>query len=206
MITDYTSLVDAVKRWALRDNLTVDSYDDFIQMVDTDANSVLRVGHMSARMKENTIAGVSFYDHPANSLGIRNIELEFSGARRPLQYYTPEMLDEKYGGVRASSVPCGYTISGNQYELRPCPNAEYPLRILVYERIPGLTFTAPTNWLINLYPNVYLFGCLHYLACHARDDEGANKWEKQYQAAMGRVMDSDDMDRWSGSTQQVIVS
>jgi len=200
MITDLTTLLAAVKRWARRDNLEDDAYLEFIQMAEVHLNSRLRVRRMTKWFDSETIAGVFFYSQPEDASGLRNIEIHSGKQRFPLEFYSPEAMDADFGWSSQGGRPVAYTLSGNGFELQPCPNAAYPIRIIYYQRIPSLTAANPTNWLLSAYPDTYLYGSLMALAEYVRDDEVAGLWAPKFAQALERIIAADSEDRWSGST------
>lgn len=210
--TDRASLIESAGRWSQRDNLDPEAFDDFIALTEAHLSGRLRVQQMSVRAVTLTIVGTSGgegdsgwisqnqYKLPATALGIRNIEIERAGRRYPLEYYTPEALDEYFGSNTQAGVPQAYTLTGVDIEIRPCPNAEYPLRIIYYQQIPPLVDAGESNWLLEQYPMAYLYGVLHFLCEYVRDDEGAALWAKKFEASATGIEDADVKDRWSGST------
>lgn len=198
--TNRSQLIVSIARWAQRDNLAAEDYDDFIQLIESHLDDKLRVQEMSARMLTSTVEGQFIYELPEDALGLRNIEIQANGRRYPLEYYTPEGLDEYFGQTSQGGVPCAYTLTGEDIEVRPCPNAEYPLRIVYYQRVDPLVADEDTNWVLQQNPTIYLYGGLHFLSQFVRDDEGAALWGSKFEAAVGGLMESDDKDRWSGST------
>lgn len=50
----------------------------------------------------------------------------------------------------------GYVITGNNIEIRPAPATDYQVELYYYERLPALSNSNPTNWLLTYFPTVYL--------------------------------------------------
>lgn len=195
-------LIASLKDWAKRDNLTADAYEDFVTLVEAHINSRLRTQDMTRRMVMSTLEGRFLYELPADSAGIRNIEIQRAGNRSPLSYHTPEGLDALYGAA-GPGVPCAYTLSGRELELQPCPNDAYSVRIIYYQRVPPMTEAGDTNWLLTSAPMVYLYGGLHFLAEYVRDDDAAVLWGSRFEGAANSLDAMDSIDRWSGSTRSM---
>lgn len=203
-ISNREELLDAVKEWSRREDISEFLYDDFVRLAEADIEARVRTHEMTSRVVTGTIAGQFRYVQPSGALGIRNIEVTANGMRYPLEYHTPEALDAKFGAAR-SGVPLGYTLSGTEIEVQPCPNAAYQMRIIYYEPIPKLSIDVTTSWVLTKYPQAYLWGTLHHLANFIRDDEGAKDWGDKFAASVEAIADADLVDRWSGSAPSVKV-
>ena len=203
MITDYASLLSAIKRWSQNDSLDAAAYDDFVQLTEAHVNSLLRCGRMSVTETQALTDGVAAYDLPADALGIRTMDLVTSRGRDALEYYTPEALVERYDVPGVTGTPVAYTLIGTQFELRPFPGEDLEVTFTYYQQIPPLTDVDTTNWLIGLAPMVYLYGGLAFLAYYVRDDEAAMAWETKLDREIAKLINSDAVDRWSGNSPAV---
>ena len=200
-IETFTDLQAQVKELSARDPTAIMA--TLTTLVETQVNRRLRLQHMIVREKmlNGTSAGQFLYSWPADALSIDNIEIEANGSRYPLQIMSQEALDQTYGVL--SGAPEAYGIVGRKFELRPCPAASYPVRIVYYQKVPALTSQAPENWLLTHFPDVYLYGCLTYQAMHVRDMEGVKAWSELFGNALTEASDSDALNDWSGATPQM---
>jgi len=205
-LDSYTAIVASIKSWAQRDNLAASDYDDFLRMTETHMDTALRLQSMSQRSYTNTVAGQALYAMPADARGIRNIEVEYQNRRYALQYMSPEVLDEKFGGMISGGCPVAYSITGLDFELQPVPAGALPLRILYYRMIPALSGTNPTNWVVDRYPQLYLYGGLHFLSEFIRDDEASKYWGERFGNALSAASGADQEDRWSGATPEMVAT
>jgi hypothetical protein len=55
----------------------------------------------------------------------------------------------------------------------------------LYQKIPALSDSQPTNWLLDSHPDVYLYGAMVQLAIYTKDD--ATMYQAQYESALGEV-------------------
>lgn len=197
----YDNLKLAVEAWALRTEvIDPDMFARFVRMSEDHLNANLRISDMAERKHSATTQGFSFYNFPTNSHGIRNIEIENNGRRYPLDYYTPQRMDEEFGSITRQGVPCAYSIHARKFELRPVPSGDFVLRITHYAQIPALTSTNQTTWLLTKYPTLYLYGILHFYYKHTRDENATKEWGDSFTALVKQITTIDAEDTWSGST------
>lgn len=71
----------------------------------------------------------------------------------------------------------GYVVSGTTLEIRPAPSADYSIDLQYYARLPSLSQTNTTNWLLTYFPTVYLRASLAQ-AYHWLKDAKAEQAEK----------------------------
>ena len=199
-ITTRAELIAATKRWAQNDELSDEAHEDFLEMTEAHVNARLRVQDMTARVITTTASGQSIYNLPSDARGIRNIEIEAQGKRYPLEPYSPEALDDHFGWYSQQNTPCAYALTGLDLEIQPVPSGNFPMRIIYYQQVPALTVSAPTNWLLTKYPNIYLYGGLHFMMEYLRDEEGMQYWGTKFSGAVDEATAADAEDRWSGAT------
>jgi len=71
----------------------------------------------------------------------------------------------------------GYVLTGTTLELRPVPTEDYQFDLYYYQRLPSLSPTNTTNWLLTYFPTVYLRASLAQ-AYHWLKDAAAEQAEK----------------------------
>lgn len=83
-----------------------------------------------------------------------------------LTYLSPADLNATYGDADADSddsddadTALNYTILGSTLTVRPIGSGS-TVTLDYYQKIPALTSTNTTNWLMTKAPTVYLYGCL----------------------------------------------
>jgi hypothetical protein len=66
--------------------------------------------------------------------------------------------------------------------------------------IPALSEIAPTNWLLQQYPSLYLFGSLTYAEPYIGDDPRFQIWGTAREAVFNRIQLADRKARYPGSS------
>jgi len=86
-----------------------------------------------------------------------------------------------------TSDPCEYYISGEQLWFRPQPKNQTKV-LLTYEGgIDRLSADVGTNWILERYEDLYLYGALVHTAPFLRNDDRLSTWASFYRAALDRA-------------------
>ena len=196
-LANYTDLQASVADFLNRADLT-NVIPDFITLTEADMNRSLRVREMSVR----TRAPISeqYVKLPVDFLGMRNIEL-VTNPVTPLEYRNMQNLD-LYRASDATGKPVYYSITQNNIEFAPVPDAEYTLEIVYYQKIPALADNA-TNWLLDTHPDVYLYGSLMQSAPYLQADERIGIWAGKYNQIKEQITASDEKAKFSGQTPSI---
>jgi hypothetical protein len=153
-ITSYTELQSAITRWLARDDLAA-NIPDYIMLFEQVANRRLRTLSQEVNVSLTTTGG--FATLPTDYLAWREVHLN-SNPFLPLEYMTPAVL-----GFNFPTLPTGdgraFTILGTQIHVEPHDNA---ITMLYFQEIPPLSVSSGTNWLLQEYPDLYLFGSLYH--------------------------------------------
>ena len=83
----------------------------------------------------------------------------------------------------------GYSVVGTALLLAPAPSeVGSVIKITYYQRLPALSVSATTNWLLTAHPDLYLFGTLTVASAFLKDDERTGIWKNAWDEALGEVM------------------
>jgi hypothetical protein len=113
-----------------------------------------------------------------------------------LRYVSPEIFEAWSLG---SGVPAFYTIIASEIRIGPTPAGEYEMEMLFWRKFPHLSDTAPSNWMLEHAPDVYLYGSLMELEPFIQNDARIATWGAAYAGAVESIQSADDKDRHSGS-------
>lgn len=173
-ITNYNELLAAGADWLNRADL-VDQLPAFVTLTEAQFNRELRTRDMMTRA-EATSAN-EFVELPTDWLEHYSLVLANSQSNFPLRYISEKESNE-YKAVAggASGDVAGYTIIGNAIELVPAPGADVDLKMVYYARIPSLSATIASNWLLAKSPDFYLYSTLLQAAPYLKDDQRLPTW------------------------------
>lgn len=196
-ISNFSELKTAVANFLNRDDLT-SAIPDFITLAEAQIQRDIRHWKMENRA-EGEIAG-QYISRPSDWLETIRIHLTNSGTTKLQLLSRDAMADKRMGAENATGKPIYYCHSESQFELYPSPDSQdYVMELLYYQKIPALSETNTTNWLLSEAPDVYLYGALNHSAPYLQEDERLAVWAQLYAAGVTRLNDSSDRAAMSGS-------
>lgn len=179
LITTYATLQTEIANWLNREDLTT-TIPTFIQLFEAKANRRLRVRDMMIRAEATSEEG--YIALPADFLEVHSLTLEDDIPHLPLQYVgADEAKDLKAQGYTGELK---YTIVGGSLEIIPDPADEREFEMIYYGKIPALSDSNTTNWLLTKSPDLYLYGSLLECAPYLKDDERIPIWAAAVQSTM----------------------
>ena len=198
-ITNYTELQASLAAWLHRTDLAA-VIPDFITLAETRMNGTLESRNMEARVTLTCVPSVRTVAFPSDLMDMKRLAVIDADPVQVLQYKSPDQLIEDSAYLAATSRPTCFTVVGSTVELAPTPDKAYALELLYQQRIPALSVSNPSNWVLAQNPNIYLFGALMSSAGYTQDESLHALWEKKYLAA-AEVINS--VDWYTGSTMRV---
>lgn len=102
--------------------------------------------------------------------------------------------------VELHGGPKYYRHVGDQLQLLP-PAGEEPIRfVMEYLSFPdGLSEDNPSNWVIETYPDLYIYGAMLQIAPYLQDDARIPVWSQAYGEAVSAANVSSAKAKGSGS-------
>ena len=183
-ISTYAELQTATANWLDRTDLTA-RIPEFIELAEANFNRVVRQPDMVTKNDSFSIAG-RYTTLPTDTLEIVRIVIDLTPVI-VLEYLTPEEISERRIVMSATGKPYYFTVIGgssNQLEVVPSPDDTYTSSIVYYTRIPALTDSATTNWLLDSHPDIYLFGTLVEAEPYLKNDERMPMWTSRLDKAL----------------------
>jgi hypothetical protein len=166
-ISTYAELQGAIADWMARSDISAARVIDFITMFEAAANRRLRVRQMVTTDDITPSSGVGTL--PTDYLS--TVRLTWLGsATRELEYVHPDYLYAVYT-TTPSGPPQHYTIQGSSLIVRPIDDTA-DLRLEYHQKVPALSDSNTTNWLLTAHPDVYLFGSLLESCSYTQDEKG----------------------------------
>lgn len=194
---DYSSLQTNIGNWLLRDDLSA-NIPTFIALAEAELNRRLRTRQMVVRSR--TTANDRYISLPSDWRMAWNIQVV--DGDYPLEYLSPVELDRwRQQDHRNVTEPKFYTIFGDTLELAPSPTASDPIEIelIYFSDIPALSVSNTTNWLLQEYPDLYLYGALKHTAPFLMDDQRLAVWENLFETALASANAEATQARRSGA-------
>jgi len=196
-ITSYSELQSSVASWLNRNDLTA-NIPDFITLAEAKMNTDLKTRAMENKSTLSTVAGTKTVVLPTDMLEMRRLQVTGT-YNQPLSYRAPDELSIDYA-ANGSGQPVVFTVIGSNLELAPIPDAVYSLELTYQQRIPALSDTNTTNWLLTSWPNAYLYATLLAATPFIMNDTRLAVWAQLYSDAVDGI---NGVDWYSGSTMKV---
>ena len=191
-ITNYTELQSTIADFLNRDDLTA-VIPTFITLAEAEFNRRLRHWRMENRASAEVDGQYSAI--PADFLEPIRLHLETSNYRTLELMSQADMQSMRMRNSDTSGEPAYYALTQGEIELYPTPDATYDLEMNYYARIPALSGSNATNWLLTYFPDAYLYGALLHSAPYLVDDARTQVWASLYQSAIDNVNMASDKAR-----------
>ena len=186
-ITTYAQLQTAGANWLDRTDLTA-RIPEFIELAEANFNRVIRQPDMVAKDDAFSLAS-QYTTLPTDTLEITRIVVDVSPPIT-LEYLTPEEISERRSVLNSTGRPLYFTVIGGstgQLEVLPSPDSTYTSSIIYYTKIPALTDSATTNWLLDSHPDIYLYGLLVEAEPYLKNDERLPVWASQLDKSLAEL-------------------
>lgn len=190
-ISTYAQLKAAVSDFLNREDLTA-VVPTFIALCEAGLNRNLRHWRMEAR-------AVTALNEPFELLPtdwVETIRFSVVGGGEIKLVGPSEMMDMK-SRQEPAGAPRFFSITAGQIELHPEPTTQEG-ELVYYSKIPALSDAEPTNWLLEIAPDLYLYGSLMHSAPYLKDDPRLGVWGQLYGAALEELNNESKRARLSG--------
>lgn len=194
-ITTYAELKSAIGDWLNRDDLDA-VIPNFISLAEAQFNRTIR--HRKMVTRSDATVDTPYFAVPADWL--ENIRFQLNtDPITPLLYVTPEQAAEERLKYSVANQPLMFTMVGQQFQVIPPPNTSYSAELLYYAKIPALSDSNTTNWLLSESPDIYLYGALVQSSPYLKEDERVGTWAGLYQRFVDDMMLADERARIGSS-------
>lgn len=166
-ITTYAELQAALADWLNRADLD-QQIPDFISLAESTLNDVLRTSHMVA--SATSAISNSRVTLPSDALEIVYVQVA-STPNQPLEQITPQQLVMlRRARTKSAASPKFFAVVGRDMLVTPTPSSATSLDIEYYQKIPALSASNTTNWLLEQAPHIYLYTALLHATPFLMDD------------------------------------
>ena len=155
---------------------------------------------LSGTLTNNTLA------IPADYLELKEAYISTSSGFQPLERVDLWWMRQRYPTQTSQQAPFYIAREAQNFVVAPYPDQNYTVAGLYYARLPALSPTNTTNWLITKNPDLILAAALIEAATYLMDETGVPYWEQRYTQIAQAVMTREVRERYSGSPIQVRVS
>lgn len=193
-ISNYAELKSAVADWLNRADLT-SAIPNFVALAEAKFNRDLRTRQQVKRAYA-TLTG-QYIQLPTDWAEGINLQLNVNPIR-VLDFVTTDQADRikarRYGDTNADA----YTIVGSQLEVIPVVGDDTEIEMAYYAKVPALSDSNTTNWLLTEWPDLYLYGTLVHAAPYLREDDRIATWKGLADQLTEEIRMSDERAKHSG--------
>lgn len=193
-ISNYAELKSAVADWLNRADLT-SAIPNFVALAEAKFNRDLRTRQQVKRAYA-TLTG-QYIQLPTDWAEGINLQLNVNPVR-VLDFVTTDQADRikarRYGDTDADA----YTIVGSQLEVIPVVGDDTEIEMAYYAKVPALSDSNTTNWLLTEWPDLYLYGTLVHAAPYLREDDRIATWKGLADQLTEEIRLSDERAKHSG--------
>jgi hypothetical protein len=195
-ITTYTELKTAIADFLNRDDLS-SAVPTFISLAEADMQR--RVRHWRMEKRSTAELDTQYSAIPADFVEVIRFYVT-SNDTRPLELISQaELLDRKAKRSNASGAPAYYALTAGELEIYPVPDGTYDVELYYISRIPALSDSNASNWMLEQYQDAYLYGALVHSAPYLKDDARIQVWAALYQNAIDAINAESERSKFGGS-------
>jgi len=182
-LSTYSEIKSTVADYLNRADLTA-VLPSFVTLAEAKFNRELRTRDMLTRVQ--TTSDDEYVSLPTDFLQHYSLELDAASAQPPMDYIGPQEAKVLKAQNRTASTTYYYTVIDGAFEIIPAPGSDLDLRMVYYAKIPALSDSNTTNWLLTKSPDLYLYSALLEASPYLKDDDRVQLWA----AARQQVMDA----------------
>jgi len=197
-ISNYTNLKTTISDFLNRDDL--DSViPTFIQLGEAQMNRDIRHWEMEARSSGQQSQGDQYMQLPADWLETIRFHLTSQGTDAVELASMASIADKRAQVDDQAGRPRFYSHVRGEFELFPTPDEDTDFELLYYQKIPALSDSNASNWLLEYAPDIYLYGSLAHSAPYLQEDARIAVWAQMYAAAVSQLNSQSERVKNSGS-------
>ena len=195
-ITTYAELQSNITDFLNRDDSALIA-PTFISLAETDMQRQVR--HWRQEKRSTATLDTQYSAIPADFLEDIRFYIT-SGDTSPLEKISQfQLIERKFNSANTAGTPRYYALTAGELEVYPVPDGEYTAELYYYSRIPKLSDSNTSNWMLEYFPDAYLYGSLIHSAPYLKDDSRLQVWAALYQSAIDGINMSGDKAKYGGS-------
>lgn len=185
MASTYADLQADIATWMIRDDMAALA-PKFIALAEQRFNRILRVPEMEDAATSEIVDDVITL--PSDFLQARSVYLD-TDPKTALEQMTVAQLAAAYPLTEnGTGTPNNYALqSGNEMVFGPIPDQEYVVVLNYYAKIPALSDSNTTNWLLTSHYDLYLAASLAEGFAYTVDAERGPFWAAKAQQALDEL-------------------
>jgi hypothetical protein len=192
-ITTYTELQAALQSWLWDRADVAAQIPTFIQLAEAEMNR-----RLTTRLKvtqDLITLDDELIDQPAGFAGVLSFKL-IDAPYTELKFTTPDGLTQLTNRLATSdgehtAAPTHYAIVGDLFQVMPPPDGTYRAVITYRVRIPPLSASNASNWILENHPDAYLYGALLHAESWLRHFELVPTYREAFAQVLADIQAAD---------------
>ena len=184
-ITTYAELQTALANWLDRSDLT-SRIPEFIALAEAQMNRMLR--DRNQQSVSNASVSTEYFSLPTDFAEAIDLTVVLNGVSQSLSLTDTATIAAQKAPTSFTSWPRYYAIVGTQAQLYPAPDTTYNATLTYITRVPALTNSNTSNWVLVGAPDAYLYGAQAQAAVYLRDPEMLAAAGGMFRESMAELM------------------
>jgi len=180
-LSTYAELQASVIDWLNRTDQATKVLD-YITLAEAEMNQMLVENKMEATATVAITSGLG--DLPADCLDILSVTMPNGDV------LVPE-TDREADKFESSGTSEAVTVSGSSLRITPPGDASYNVTLRYRQKVPALSDSNTSNWVLTSHPNVYLFGALAHGEQLLLNPEESDRYRSMFVTAISAIIGRD---------------
>ena len=180
-LTSYAELQASAADWLNRTDLTT-QIADFITLAEADMNLVLVENKMETAATVAIASGLGTL--PDDCLDILTVTMPNGDV------LVPE-TDREADKFESSGTSAAVTVSGSSLRIIPPGDASYNVTLRYRQKVPALSDSNSSNWVLASHPNAYLFGTLSHAESFLVNEDKEQEYRGKFSMALSGIAGRD---------------
>lgn len=170
--------------------------DTFIDLCEADMSR--RVRHWRMEQRATAVLDTQYTQLPSDFYEPIRFSITGDKVYRLQLVGHGEMLDRRQNSSDSAGRPQYVAMTTENIEAFPTPDASYTMEMVYYKQIPALSSVVTTNWVLDYFPDAYLYGVLVHSAPFLGEDARVPTWLSLYNAAIDGINADNERSRFGG--------
>ena len=183
-IDSFTSLRDSIARW-IRNADAIVQIPDFIALAEARITAdLMTVRPMWQRSRAALTSGESTIATPDDCMSFVGCALVLSGELVEIPVIA--ITSVQFASTTTGRPTC-CAVSGETLHVYPPADQTYTLEMIYHRRLPAISDSVTSNWVLEQAPQLYLYGALIESSGYTGESARIPQWEAMYEGALSRL-------------------
>jgi hypothetical protein len=196
MPSTYQELKDQIINFINKPDID-QTVDTFIDLAEADMSRRLR--HWRMERRSTAILDTQYSALPTDFIEPVRLAITSGDTYKLEAESQAQLLDRRAAAANTTGLPKYYAISTGSVEVFPTPDSEYTLELLYVSKIQALSSSNTSNWILQYFPDIYLYGSLLHTAPFLEQDQRLNVWSSLYDKGIEAVNNENGNSKFGGS-------